>query len=379
MYILSIDTSCDETSVAITKNNLILSNIVASQYKYHKKYGGVVPSLAKIAHKKTIDKTISLALKKANVEIKEIDLISVTIGPGLAIALEVGINKAKEISKKYNIPIIPINHMEGHLLSSFVYPKNKEYIEDLYREIKLPALGVLVSGGHTELILVNSIGNYKIIGETLDDACGECFDKCARMLNLGYPGGKIISKISKENKKNVQITITKNSQSEYVQLYNNNTQKKYSLPVPKSFSEDFNMSFSGLKTAFNNLIKSIQQIDQKTLSDLCILVESTAIESVTVKIEKYIKQNNSIKEIWLGGGVIANTSFVQKVRTICKKYQIKLRKPYSNKLTGDNAAMIAIVGYFYSKYFPEKIIQPNESDTIDRIPNLRIDNTNLIF
>ncbi len=367
LLILGIDTSCDETSVSVLNNLRVLSNVMPSQIEFHKKYGGVVPSIAKLAHIERIDNVVTESLKRASKSLEDIDLIAVTYGPGLAIALEVGLNKAKELSLKYNKPLFPINHMEAHLLSNFVRRntsktdktkvketknelrsnldsvKNIDDIKEL-NNVKFPSLGVLVSGNHTELILIEAFGKYIKIGETLDDASGEAFDKCGRMLGLGYPAGPVIAKLSKENRKNVSLEVLKRNKGVIAKVTNLKNKKSYELPIPMVNSNDLNFSYSGLKTAFNQLVNSIKDLDSQTIKDLCVLIEFSNTYQIVFKVEKALKQHN-VNEIWLGGGVAANLTLRSLLRDVSKKNSLKFRYPYSNKVTGDNAAMIAVTAF----------------------------------
>ncbi len=378
--ILGIDTSCDETSASVVRGVKVLSNVMPSQIEFHSKYGGVVPSLAKLAHTERIDNVVKEALKRARVTMEQIDAVAVTYGPGLAIALEVGLKKAKELAEKFNKPLIAINHMEGHLLSSFVEPNGKKNIlvKDLMHDYKIKfkkgsAIGVLVSGGHTEIILVKDFFNYQKIGETEDDACGECLDKCARMLGLGYPGGPVISKLAKENKKNIQYTILNKNQSRIVTLKNINTGRTYQLPVPMAFSPNLNFSYSGLKTAFSSLVSSLS-VTKDEIFDLCSIIEIAAFEEVRLKVFKAFEKYSPF-ELWLGGGVVANAHLKSVLRKVSGR--IKVKVPYSNKLTGDNASMIALAGAlrfnsFVNSHNPKVGIFTKEYEKIDREPNLSL-------
>jgi len=237
MYILAIDTSCDDTSVAISKDDCILSNIVSSQIDLHKKWGGVVPSIARRAHEENIDRCITEALKRARVKIEQIDIFAVTQGPGLAIALEIGIRKVKELATKYKKPIIAVNHMEGHIMANFAKNSNSSpysRFSPLSLLTPFPLLALLISGGHTELVLMQKPGHYQILGQTLDDAIGEAYDKIAKMLNLGYPGGPIIEELAKTGNR-----------------------EKYLLPIPMEKNPGLDFSYSGLKTSVLYLLKKI--------------------------------------------------------------------------------------------------------------------------
>lgn len=342
LTILGIDTSCDETSVAILRGTKILSNLLPSQMEYHREFGGVVPSLARLAHQERIDNVIEKALKKAKLSFDQIDAIAVTYGPGLAIALEVGINKAKELAQKHSKPLIAVNHMEGHLLSSLVTRNSDIRNESLPSEF--PILGFLISGGHTELVLMNDFGDYRKVGETLDDSCGEAYDKCGRILGLGYPAGPVISRFSKENRVNTLKRVYRRDNSLIVEIKNIKTGRRYPLPVPMFNSGDLNFSFSGLKTAFNQLVLSQgENLDKQVVLDLCVAFEAAAIEQLTLKLKLAIERFDP-KEVWLGGGVVASAHLRSEIRKAANG--IRVRYPFSSKLTGDNAAMIAVVAHY---------------------------------
>ena len=235
MLILGIETSCDDTAVSVLQVNgkklEIKSNIISSQVKLHAKYGGVFPSLAAREHEKNLPKVLKLALKEAGVKVDEVDLVAVTKGPGLEPSLWRGINFANDLAKKFNKTIIGINHLEGHIYSNWLSLTKLDYKF-------FPALCLIVSGGHTELVLMKGHGKYKIIGETLDDAVGEAFDKVARMLGLGYPGGPIVAlRADKFRSKSAKVEIK--------------------FPRPMMHSKDFNFSFSGLKTAVLYLVRDL--------------------------------------------------------------------------------------------------------------------------
>jgi len=340
--ILSIDTSCDDTAASVTDRDLVLSNIISSQVEFHKEYGGVVPNLAKRMHQQLADPVIARALAIARVSLKQIDAIAVTVGPGLAPALEVGIAKAKELAKEFKKPLISVNHMEGHLLSSFA--KNSKGNGAFSKKKPVfPILGLLVSGGHSQLVLMKGFGNYQLLGETLDDAAGEAFDKVAKMLGLGYPGGSIISELAKTGV------------------------VKYELPVPMIGSKDLNFSFSGLKTAcLYKLQKLTKPWNKQFYCDFAASFEKVAIESLMIKLKKAIKLYNP-KQIVLGGGVINSLKLRKEARKIAKQFGLKIFLPYSEKLFSDNAAMIGICAFYQAqrKDFVKKI------DLLDRQPNLK--------
>ena len=309
MNILAIETSCDDTCIAIIKASgkkrpcfEILSNIISSQIEVHKKYGGVYPSLAKREHQKNLPLVLEKALNKAKKP--KIDVIAVTVGPGLDPCLWTGINFAKDLSKKWGLPIVPVNHIESHILVNFI---DQPPI--------FPAITLVVSGGHTQLILVKGIGRYKILGETRDDAAGECFDKVARILGLGYPGGPIIAKQASQCKSKV-LNIR--------------------LPRPMINQKNYDFSFSGLKTAVLYKHKS-----KKYIKEMCREAQQAIID---VLIKKTIKaaKDYRVKTIILGGGVSANKELRKQFKS---KWEHNLLVPLKEFST-DNAVMTGIAGYF---------------------------------
>lgn len=377
--ILAIDTSCDDTSVAILEGTRVLANVVASQTNIHQQYGGVFPTLAKQAHQENIEACTQIALKKAglNGEKKAKDqlaAVAVTVGPGLAPALEVGINYAKKLAKNWQLPIIPVNHIEAHALSPLLQPRTK----NLNRKINFPVLAIVISGGHSEFILIKNIGNYERLGWTVDDSAGECLDKIGRMLDLGYPAGPILEKLAKKGNPN-----------------------RWSLPLAMTSVENFNLSFSGLKTASHQLIKQLktaEKLDAQAVYDLAAVVQQQVFAQINYKLEKIlfspdlnkkkypkaqltkkIKQGKieapitTINELWLGGGVAANISLRNSIRQTLKNYQklstkkINLYLPYHKKFCADNAAMIALTAQF--KLGLDKTAFEGE---LDRQPNLKI-------
>jgi N6-L-threonylcarbamoyladenine synthase len=327
MKILGIETSCDETAVSIIEaegdiQNLsfdILGNALYSQVDIHKDFGGVVPNLAKREHEKNLPIMLELALNKASLSLNQIDLIVVTVGPGLEPALWVGILFAKELGEKNNIKVIGANHMNGHLASVL----NKNSSEN--RKISFPALGVLISGGHTEIVLLKDWFNKQKVGETVDDAVGEAFDKVARMLGLPYPGGPQISKLAKEaREKNIKLEID--------------------FPRPMIHTKDLNFSFSGLKTAILYYIQKQQNLDDTKKMEIAREFEDAVIDTLITKTEKAIKEYNP-KTIIIGGGVIANTTLRDNFLDLKNKFKdIEILIP-ERELTTDNATMIAYAGY----------------------------------
>lgn len=350
MRILAIDTSCDETAAAVTEYTKILSNVIWSQASLHAKFGGVLPSLAKRKHEERIDFVINKALQNAKCRLSDVDAVAVTIGPGLAIALEVGIRKAKELSKKSDKPFIAVNHIEGHILSSLA----KSGVSNLQPQDKIlnsPALGIVTSGGHTEIIRIKKIGKYEILAQTTDDALGEALDKAARMLGLGYPGGAILEKLAKEG-----------------------NSKKYPLPIPLLGQEKrMIFSYSGLKTSFlrkiDEVTKKNNTLSPQDVKDLAASFQESAF-SHFIRVLNYILGHIefNVTDIYAGGGVMANALLRKRVRDVCKKHNLKIHFPYSKRFYGDNAAMIGLAAGF--KYQKKEFI--TDLLKVQRIPNLKI-------
>lgn len=367
MKILSIETSCDDTGISIMEategitNALfkVLANNVSSQIDIHIPFGGVYPALAKREHIKNLPILLEKTLKEAKLlrqDLKSktpVDAIAVTYGPGLEMCLWEGITFAKELAKKWSVPLIPVNHMEGHILSVFGKSKGafKIPLQKGKRKIlKKPILVLLVSGGHTQLVLMKKWMNYKIIGETLDDAVGEAFDKVARMLDLPYPGGPQISQLAKEERKILSF-------------------QNFSLPRPMLYTKDFNFSFSGLKTAVLYLIKDlggIKKISRTTKAQIAVEFENAAIQCLIYKTAKALEKYK-IKTLIVAGGVSANKHLQNEMKKIAGK-KVKLFFP-PKELTGDNSIMIGIAGYLnYIKN--EKKIQ--KMGSIKATGNLRL-------
>jgi N6-L-threonylcarbamoyladenine synthase len=352
MLILGIDTSCDDTCISLikvksqkskVKSFEILSNIVSSQVKLHAKYGGVYPFLAKREHKKNLPVVFKKATK--GIGIKKIDLIGVTIGPGLEPCLWEGINFAKNLAEKLKKPIVPVNHLEAHILINFVdlNSKLKFKIKNLF-----PAVCLVVSGGHTQLILMGGIGKYKILGETRDDAAGECFDKTARLLGLGYPGGPAIAKMAKYEIQNTKYGIH--------------------LPRPMISQKNYDFSFSGLKTAVLYDFKSRSKRERNSREykiEMAREIQQAVIDVLIFKTLKAAKEFRA-KSIILGGGVAANDElreqFNYKLKTI--NYKLNFMIPPKNLCT-DNALMVAVSTFFNRR----KIKRPAQ---IFADPNLKI-------
>ncbi len=346
MNILAIDTSCDETAVAITENTKIVSNIVWSQASLHSSFGGVMPSLAQRQHEERIDWVVNKAVKQSGISIEKVDAIAVTIGNGLGIALGVGINKAKELATKYKKPLIPVSHKEGHLLSPFAIALGHKELE-----INFPAYGLVLSGKSTDLILIKNIGEYEILAETSDDALGEALDKGARLLGLGYPGGAILEKFAKIG-----------------------NPKQYKLPLPLQNDRIKNrFSYSGLKTAFVRLFNEIKDPNKQDIADLAATFQSVAFDHIQKVLEYQIKsipQSLIPSHLLFGGGVANNIEIKKRLRKLLKKYNIKLHVPYSKKLNGDNAGMIGVCAYLKNK--DNDLAKYYNYDEVDRNPRLSL-------
>ena len=311
--ILAIESSCDETSCAILKNNKLVANIVSTQIEVHQKYGGVMPEIASRLHLENILCVIDEALSKASIKLDDVDAFAVTRGPGLIGALHVGLQAIKTLALIYNKPIIPVHHLCGHI-----------YANEFIDELKFPLLAVVVSGGNTELVLMKEHLNFEIIGETKDDAIGESFDKVARVLGLPYPGGIQIDKLAKEGK------------------------HSYNLPTPLH-DGSLNVSYSGLKTAVINLVHKLEQNNEKVnINDLAKSFQDVAVNMIIDRVKKAVNLYD-IKEIVLAGGVSANSYLRQEIVNLFKNSNIKVIIP-PLWCTTDNAAMIAkVASHLYER------------------------------
>ena len=315
IYILAIETSCDDTSIAVMRNNAVLSNIVSSQ-QIHELFGGVVPELASREHDKLIVPVLREALNKSKISLNQIDVIAYTRGPGLLGSLLVGSSFAKSLSLSLNIPLVEINHMHAHILSIF--------IEDNVDKPEFPFIALTVSGGHTQLVLVESPIKFTEIGTTLDDAAGEAFDKSGKILGLDYPAGPTIDKISKQGDPN-RFVFTK----------------------PKV--KDLNFSFSGLKTNFKNFINSkSEDFIKNNINHLCASLQHTIVE---ILIEKVLNAQkiHVINDFVVCGGVSANSYLRQKLLDLKDSHDIKSYLPNVSYST-DNAAMIGVNAYYKFKH-----------------------------
>ncbi len=336
MKILGIESSCDETAASIIEGSgdsvKVLSNIVSSQIDIHQKYGGVIPELAAREHVLDIIPVVDRSLKEAGIDkknfTKEIDAIAVASGPGLVSSLMVGIETAKSLSYVFNVPLVSVNHIEGHIYANFI---NAEKIE-------FPSVILTVSGGHTLLILMRGFNKFETLGETRDDAAGEAFDKAAKLMDIGYPGGPVISKLAEEYKSEIGNRTHQSLGQE----------PKITLPRPMIDSLDFDFSFSGLKTALLYLIQKDEKYKEK-IPEYCHEFQQAIID---VLIKKTIKAATkySAKSILLAGGVSANKVLrTQLEKTILEKLvKTQFYKPELSYTT-DNAAMIASAGYFKAR------------------------------
>ena len=310
VYILGIETSCDETSASIVKNgNTEIATVVLTQIDIHKDFGGVVPEIASRHHVKNITMVIEDCLEKANMKISDIDAIAVTYGPGLVGSLLVGVEAAKTLAYVNNKPLIPVNHMSGHI-----------YANQLVEPLKFPLIALVVSGGHTQLIYMEDHYKFKEIGSTLDDAVGECYDKVARVINVPYPGGPTVDKWAHEG------------------------EDTYELPLPKN-DNSYDFSFSGLKSAIINLVHNEEQRGNEIRKkDLATSFQNTVVEIITKKTMKALKDYN-VNNLIVAGGVAANKGLREKLISLCNENNIHLSFPEMKYCT-DKAAMIAASGYY---------------------------------
>jgi N6-L-threonylcarbamoyladenine synthase len=344
MTLLSIETSCDETAIAILDisgpdNIIVRANIVSSQIKLHAEYGGVVPNLAAREHTKNIGHVFETALKAANISDfdKEIDLIAVTHGPGLGPALLVGVAFAKTLAMTHQKPLIGTSHMQGHIYSNWLAETKPS---------QFPILNLIVSGGHTELILMKDFQTFELVGETMDDAVGEAFDKVARLLDLGYPGGPAISKLAEQG-----------------------DSKHFPLPRPMLHSDNFNFSFSGLKTAVLYLLRDLNEqkveITDQVKADIAAAFQEAAVDVLVQKTIRAAREYGT-STVLLSGGVSANKILRTELEKAVKEAGLLYGQP-PLPYTTDNAAMIGVAGYFAAQ--KEK---PDSStwQTLDMRPNL---------
>lgn len=313
IYILGIESSCDETSFSIVKNGTEeIATVISSQIDIHKNYGGVVPEIASRAHIKNITFVLEECLEKAKMTMEEIDAIAVTYGPGLIGSLLVGVEAAKTLAYLYNKPLVPVHHISGHI-----------YANNLVKRLEFPLIALVISGGHTELIYMDKDYSFKKLGGTLDDAVGECYDKVGRVIDVEYPGGPIIDKMA---------VIGKHT---------------YDLPIPLN-DDSYNFSFSGLKSAVINLVHNEKQRGNNIRKeDLAKSFQDVVVDVLTKKTMHALKEYN-VKNLILAGGVAANKGIRNKFQELCEKNKINYTFP-SIKYATDNAAMIASSGYYAFK------------------------------
>ena len=324
--VLGIESSCDETSVAVVKNGReVLSNVIDTQIKIHEQFGGVVPEIASRNHIEAISRVTKLALEQANVKLEDIDVIAPTYGPGLVGALLVGVSYGRGLAYALNKPLVGVNHLEGHISANYI----------THPDLEPPFLCMLTSGGNTQIVYVKDYCDMEVLGRTRDDAIGEAFDKVARVIGLTYPGGPKIDKLAEQG--------------------------KASINFPKTHFENLDFSFSGIKTAVINLHHKNSEVNK---ADLCMSFEKAVTEVLTENIEKAIKQTG-IKKVVLAGGVSANTHIREEFEKLGQKLNVQIYKP-DLKLCTDNAAMIGSAGYY--RYLHGDI----SDNTLNAVPNLKI-------
>jgi N6-L-threonylcarbamoyladenine synthase len=326
IFILGIESSCDETSVSVVKNGReVLSNVINSQIKIHEEYGGVVPEIASRCHTEVINGVMKEALKEANMTLKEIDGIAVTAGPGLVGALLVGISYAKGLSFATGIPLIAVNHIEGHIAGNYL----------THPDLEPPFLCLIMSGGHTHLVNVKSYNDFEILGKTRDDAVGEAFDKVARVVGLGYPGGPKVDNLAKEGEANIKLPVT--------------------------HFDNLDFSFSGIKTAVINLNHKDPTINR---ADLCASFQKAVTEMLLTNTKKAVKEFK-VDKIAIAGGVSRNSYIRKSFDEFAKEMNVKVYYP-EPVLCTDNAAMIAAQGYY--NYINGERAELN----LNAVPNLKI-------
>lgn len=324
--VLGIESSCDETSVAVVKNGReVLSNVIDTQIKIHEQFGGVVPEIASRNHIEAISRVTKLALEQANVKLEDIDIIAPTYGPGLVGALLVGVSYGRGLAYALNKPLVGVNHLEGHISANYI----------THPDLEPPFLCMLTSGGNTQIVYVKDYCDMEVLGRTRDDAIGEAFDKVARVIGLTYPGGPKIDKLAEQGKATINF--------------------------PKTHFENLDFSFSGIKTAVINLHHKNPEVNK---ADLCMSFEKAVTEVLTENIEKAIKQTG-IKKVVLAGGVSANTHIREEFEKLGQKLNVQIYKP-DFKLCTDNAAMIGSAGYY--RYLHGDI----SDNTLNAVPSLKI-------
>ena len=326
ILVLGIESSCDETSVAVVKNGReVLANVIDTQIKIHEKFGGVVPEIASRNHIEAISRVTKLALEQANVKFEDIDVIAPTYGPGLVGALLVGVSYGRGLAYALNKPLVGVNHLEGHISANYI----------THLDLEPPFLCMLTSGGNTQIVYVKDYCDMEVLGRTRDDAIGEAFDKVARVIGLTYPGGPKIDKLAQQGKATIDF--------------------------PKTHFENLDFSFSGIKTAVINLHHKNPDVNQ---ADLCMSFEKAVTEVLVENIKKAVVRTG-IKKVVLAGGVSANTHIRDEFEKLGKELDLKIYKP-DLKLCTDNAAMIGSAGYY--RYIHGDLSE----NTINAVPNLKI-------
>lgn len=317
IYILGIESSCDDTSAAVLRDGVLLSNVTASQ-AVHEAYGGVVPELASRAHQQNIVPVVDQALKQAGIEREQLSAIAFTRGPGLMGSLLVGVSFAKGLSASLGIPLIDVNHLQGHILAHFIHTEGDDYVSP-----EFPFLCLLVSGGNSQIVLVKSYKDMEIIGQTIDDAAGEAIDKCSKVMGLGYPGGPIIDRLARQGNPDA-----------------------FSFAKPNIQGYDY--SFSGLKTSFlyslRDWLKEDPDFIEHHLNDLAASLEKTIVDILMKKLRQAAK-DLKIKQVAVAGGVSANNGLRNAFHDHARRYGWKVFIPRFSYTT-DNAAMIGITGYY---------------------------------
>ena len=318
--ILGIESSCDDTSAAVLRNNVLLSNVIASQ-AVHMKYGGVIPELASRAHQQNIIPVVDTALREAGIAPNKLDAIAFTRGPGLLGSLMVGVSFTKGLALAHDIPLVEVNHLRGHILSHFIDLPDRTMPHPGF-----PFLCLLVSGGHTQIVRVDSPRDMRILGTTIDDAAGEAFDKCAKVMGLPYPGGPHIDRLAESG-----------------------DQTRFRFSKPHIAGLDY--SFSGLKTSFlytlRDAVREDPQFVENNMADLAASLQHTIIEILLDKLRPAVRQTG-VRHVAIGGGVSANSGFRKAVADFCDEAGVRAWIP-ARKFTTDNAAMVAMAGYFKFK------------------------------
>lgn len=367
--ILAIDTSCDDTAAAVTRGRVVYANVVASQVELHKKFGGVFPTIAKQAHRQRIAPVVALALERAGVTWSAVARIAVTQGPGLAPALEVGLEYAKQLAITHQLPLTPVNHIAGHIFAVAARPRPRldatlavaglpssplsPTTVDSQLPLRWPILAVIVSGGHTEFVLVTGPDQYQRVGWTVDDAAGEALDKFGRMVDLGYPAGPVVELLARQG-----------------------NPRAFTFPLPMTTTHDAMMSFSGLKTAVRRKVEELtahQPLTKEQVVDLCASFQYAVFHAICYKLNKFLQHylttgQPPLQAVWLGGGVAANVALRQHLRQTLRPYQLPLHTPYTKKLCSDNAAMIGVAAAV-------RPVSPGNAATWvpDRLPQWRVD------